>query len=618
MARKHKRWRGRIDESSIAGEKNMAAGPRNQLIVKLKLGHSPAATAILSNRTSAKALILKNHKRPPPHIKLKLKPENHSEDDDNEEDEDEEDAEDVVPYRGVIWGEQADTSQTLPQAIDIRRFMEARKRAEAQLAKRKQQLQQLMKQQGISQSPSRQQNLGVHGSAQSMLSQIRRIRIGQYEIDTWYTAPYPEEYSKQEVLYLCEYCLRYMSSEYIAERHQVKCKLRRPPGREIYRSTNHHNGCGVSVYEVDGAQSTQYCQNLCLLAKMFLNSKTLYYDVPAFWFYVLTENDFSSGEPSQKGSRSGARMVGYFSKEKKPDQLNPYNLSCILSMPTAQRKGYGNFLIDFSYLLSRTEGKAGTPEKPLSELGLLAYRNYWKLSVCYALKREMAAAKLALAKGAAKKHTISIQRLSEHTGMTPGDVTCALERLEFLVRDVETQRYGLKVDEQVVEQVISKWENKGYVSVEPSRLVWFPPSAYVEDGELEDNGEASSVVDVVISDEDEPRESGCLAIAGTAVNTGYPVSLDEKSVKRAAATNTSRPATKAAAAAALISTTTITTTTTTTTTTMHTSMSDLSGTNGNSEGKCGGAPPASLVVRPLSDLSQRRWSARVKVRDSRE
>ena len=50
-----------------------------------------------------------------------------------------------------------------------------------------------------------------------------------------------------------------------------------------------------------------YCQNLCLLAKLFLDHKTLYYDVEPFLFYVLTEYD-----------KKGCHIVGYFSKVRQP------------------------------------------------------------------------------------------------------------------------------------------------------------------------------------------------------------------------------------------------------------------------------------------------------------
>ena len=78
---------------------------------------------------------------------------------------------------------------------------------------------------------------------------------------------------------------------------QNKCSMLHPPADEIYRHKE------LSVFEVDGNASKLYCQNLCLLAKLFLDHKTLYYDVEPFLFYVLTLND-----------QYGSHIVGYFSK----------------------------------------------------------------------------------------------------------------------------------------------------------------------------------------------------------------------------------------------------------------------------------------------------------------
>lgn len=123
------------------------------------------------------------------------------------------------------------------------------------------------------------------------------IEMGKFEMEVWYQSPYPEDYARLPKLYLCEYCLRYMKSRTILKRHVTKCVWRHPPGEEVYRKDK------ICVWEVDGKRYKQYCQNLCLLAKFFLDHKTLYYDVEPFLFYVMTIVD-----------SEGCHTVGYFSK----------------------------------------------------------------------------------------------------------------------------------------------------------------------------------------------------------------------------------------------------------------------------------------------------------------
>ncbi|RCK62284.1 Histone acetyltransferase SAS3 [Candida viswanathii] len=289
-------------------------------------------------------------------------------------------------------------------------------------------------------------------------SKINRIVFRDYEISTWYIAPYPEEYSQCEVLYICEHCLKYMNSPISYQRHQLKnCNFsnNHPPGLEIYRDSQNK----ILIWEVDGRKNINYCQNLCLLAKLFLNSKTLYYDVEPFIFYILTEID--DKDPTKY------HFVGYFSKEKLNN--SDYNVSCILTLPIYQRKGYGNLLIDFSYLLSRNEFRYGTPEKPLSDLGLLSYRNYWRITLAYKL-RELY--EKYLQKG--EKISLSVDILCKLTGMIPSDVIVGLEQLDSLMRNPITHTYAISINLAKVNEEIEKWEKKAYTKLKYENLLWKP------------------------------------------------------------------------------------------------------------------------------------------------
>jgi hypothetical protein len=245
----------------------------------------------------------------------------------------------------------------------------------------------------------------VEESCESIcVKSVEKIVISEWESHAWYDSPFPQKYNC-ETLYFCDFCLARTVSQSAYFHHAGTCQCRCPPGKSIYRDG------GVAVFEVDGETETSYCERLCLLSKLFLDHKTICYDVERFNFYIATKIDIH-----------GAHLVGYFSKEKA--SADNCNVSCIFTLPQYQRDGYGKFLISLSYELTKREKTTGSPEKPLSESGERAYLDYWKHTIF-----------IFLATHGTRRWKPTVLELSTETGIHVGDLATAIHSVGGSIDD---------------------------------------------------------------------------------------------------------------------------------------------------------------------------------------
>ena len=70
--------------------------------------------------------------------------------------------------------------------------------------------------------------------------------------------------------------------------------------------------------------------------------------------------------------------------------------------------------------MSKREGKTGSPEKPLSDLGKISYRSYWTHVL------------LNLLANHDPKENISIRDISERTGIKTEDIISTLQYLDMI------------------------------------------------------------------------------------------------------------------------------------------------------------------------------------------
>lgn len=255
---------------------------------------------------------------------------------------------------------------------------------------------------------------------------------------TLYRSAYDEPLQSSPNIYACKFCLYTAPEQEDLVAHWNQCIVSHPPGNEIYREDD------LSFFEVEGILQPRYCRDLCLISKLFIASKTLYQEVETFTFYVLCER-----------TPEGYVIVGYFSKERHPSKNN--NLSCLLVFPTVQKKGYGRLLIDMSYELSRMEHRIGHPEHPLSDLGILAYRGYWRSSLLCYLRNHR------------KSDRISIKDICLATRIDQTDIVNQL-MLDNIV-NIKQGTYNIKLARRAMKYPLSQFRRR---CIDPTKLVWKP------------------------------------------------------------------------------------------------------------------------------------------------
>lgn len=278
---------------------------------------------------------------------------------------------------------------------------------------------------------------------------INRVSFGDYEFNTWYgNSAYflangdlelgidtlaknigaKRKFSAAALegfwldrLHVCEFCFKYTDNENKMVQHRSVCQLAHPfppLGKLLYADMK----APYLVKKVRGFRHELFCQNLALFGKLFLDDKSVYYNVKAFDFYILYGYDVHDDEIAGSILRKRLKPMGFFSKEVNSWEADN-NLACICIFPPYQRLGLGSLLIEFLYALAgATPGQTWLgPEFPLSPYGKVAYLGYWSKRLAFVLLNDFRG-----------RDSVTLAELASRTGFRKDDILFTLECMEVL------------------------------------------------------------------------------------------------------------------------------------------------------------------------------------------
>lgn len=127
-------------------------------------------------------------------------------------------------------------------------------------------------------------------------------------------------------------------------------------------------------------------------------------------------------------------------------------------LPFYQRKGYGKFLISFSYELSLKEGKLGSPERPLSDLGRASYLSWWTQRIIEYIRKHQG-------------KSFSPQDISKESGIMETDIFWTMEQ-QGMVKYIQNQVY-LCIDTDFLNELDKKAGQPGK-PLKPENIRWIP------------------------------------------------------------------------------------------------------------------------------------------------